>query len=192
MKKVIYLTGAPAAGKSSTTQLLAKQCPSLVVWEYGSELTKFIKLKRGGVEDQNDLRKKSSKSASSADIAELDEKLLKFVKERRGFAPVLIDSHPVTKEEFGFRITAFSLAQIQSLSPDEIWLLYASPSETRRRIKADPGGRPLISLEQARMHTALQASVAANYGAALGKPVYLFDTEMPREQLVRRLLERLS
>lgn len=192
MAKVIYLTGAPAAGKSSTTRLLAEQVPALAVWEYGAELTKFVQAKNADVGDQDGLRSASATVVTAADVATVDQALLAFVSERRGRVPVLIDSHAVTKEAFGFRITPFSLAQFQLLLPDEVWVLYASPKETRRRIELDPGGRPLVTLEEAQMHTALQGSVAATYGMATGNPVYFFDTAVPREALVGRLVERLS
>ena len=42
MPKVIYLTGAPASGKSSTTRMLADRVPGLRVWEYGARLTEHV------------------------------------------------------------------------------------------------------------------------------------------------------
>jgi adenylate kinase len=126
------------------------------------------------------------------DVVEVDQALLTFVEGNRTERHVLIDSHPVTKEAHGYRITPFSLEQFTRLAPDEIWVLYASPEETRRRIEADDGGRPMVSAEEAHMHTVLQASVAATYGMAAGRPVYLFDTAVPRDELVAQLARRLS
>ncbi len=74
-------------------------------------------------------------------MAEVDRALLAFVEEHRGRRPILIDSHAVTKEAYGFRITPFSLEQFGRLSPDELWVLYAGPKETRRRIEENAGGR---------------------------------------------------
>lgn len=191
MPKVIYLTGAPASGKSSTTRLLQSRIPDLLVWEYGARLTEHCRTRSKKISNQDDLRAKSASIVTLADVEEVDAALLEFVNENRQVRDVLIDSHPVTKEEYGFRITPFSLQQFSQLKPDEIWLLYASPQETRRRIEVDPGGRPLISEEEARMHTMLQASVASTYGMAIRCPVYLFDTGAPRDPLVARLVERL-
>jgi transposase len=39
-----------------------------------------------------------------ADIAHLDDRLLAFVEENRRRRPVLIDSHPVTKGQYGYRV----------------------------------------------------------------------------------------
>lgn len=190
--KVVYLTGAPASGKSSTTRLLAEQVPELLVWEYGARLTEHVIAKSKHVMRQDDLRARSAGVVTPEHVAEVDRALLAFVEQHRGRRPVLIDSHAVTKEAYGFRITPFSLEQFGRLSPDEIWVLYASPGETRRRIEADAGGRPMVSEEEARTHSALQASVAATYGMSLGRPVYLFDTAAPRCELVAQLAGRLA
>lgn len=192
MAKVVYLTGAPAAGKSSTTRMLGARLSNLAIWEYGAKLTEFVQAKNGAIENQAHLRGASSNVVTARDIELVDEALLAFVAERRGAVPILVDSHAVTKENFGYRITPFSFEKFQILAPDEIWVLYASPAETQRRIAADPGGRPAVTLEEAAMHTALQSSVAATYGMAVGKPVYLFDTGLPRSELVDRLVGRLS
>ena len=103
----------------------------------------------------------------------------------------VIDSHPVTKESYGYRITPFSMKLFVQLAPDEIWVLYASPEETRRRIADHDEGRPMITEEEARTHTGLQSSVPATYGIAGGCPVYLFDTAMGPKELVTLLQARL-
>lgn len=192
MPKVIYLTGAPASGKSSTTRLLAERMPDLLIWEYGARLTAHVMAGSADVSSQDDLRARSAGVVTPGDVDEVDGALIAFVAGHRAHHPVIIDSHPVTKEAYGYRITPFSLERFALLAPDEIWVLYAGPDETRRRIGADDGGRPMVTEEEARTHTALQASVAATYGMSLGRPVYLFDTAAQRDELVDRLVERLA
>jgi adenylate kinase len=192
MSKIVYVTGAPAAGKSSTLRLLTEQVPNLLHWEYRARLTELLQARTADIKTQDDVRARSSDVVTPADIALLDDRLLAFVEENRSQRPVLIDSHPVTREQYGYRVTAFSLAQIQRLAPDEIWVFVANPNETRRRIERDAGGRPEVSVEDARFHTALQASIAAAYGVLSNATVYLFDTAGPREQLLDQLKKRLS
>jgi adenylate kinase len=157
-----------------------------------ARLTEHIKRRVERAITQNDLRAQSAGMVSPSDVEEVDHALIAFVGENRASLNILIDSHPVTKEAYGYRITPFSLERFGQLAPDEIWVLFASPSETRRRIADDDGGRPMVSEEEARTHTALQASVAATYGMSLGRPVYLFDTAAPRDELLARLAERLA
>lgn len=165
--------------------------PDAVLWEYGARLTSH--LQAGGVDlaDQAELRARSSKIAFAAAIDELDDQLLAFVKDNRPHRDVFIDSHPVTREAHGFRITAFSHDRFRELAPNEIWLFFASPLITIERITNDPAGRPLIDVETARMHTFLQGSVAATYGIAAGCPVYLFDTGRERSDILADLSVRM-
>ncbi|OHV18691.1 AAA family ATPase [Rhizobium sp. RMa-01] len=189
--KTIYLTGAPAAGKSTTVQLLREKIKELLVWEYGAELTRYVR-SRPQINSQSDLRRLSADVITPQDILAVDRELLNFVEIHRGSAPIIIDSHPVTKEDYGYRITAFSEDQVKALSPDEIWVLYVSPEIAIQRITDNAQGRPAIDVEQARMHTTLQASVAASYGIATGRPVYLFDANIEQRTLVERLVARLN
>ncbi|NEJ17640.1 MULTISPECIES: ATP-binding protein [Rhizobium] len=189
--KTIYLTGAPAAGKSSTALLLMEAVTPLVVWEYGARLTEFVRDRGAVLSDQRDLRRKSANIVLPEDVTAVDELLLQFIETHRASSHVLIDSHPVTKEDYGYRITAFSLEQVGRLNPDEIWVLYTSPEVTIQRIGDNASGRPMVDIEQARFHTTLQASLAATYGAITGKPVYLFDTNIEQTALVTRLARRL-
>ncbi|WP_152682280.1 ATP-binding protein [Sphingopyxis sp. C-1] len=192
MPKVIYLTGAPAAGKSSTTKELSERIPDLVVWEYGARLTEHCANKFVRPVTQDELRAKSAAIVTPDDVRAVDTALLSFVRDHRTTQNLLIDTHAVTKENYGFRITPFSVEQFAELAPDEIWVFYVGPDETRERIEKDAGGRPVVSEEDARMHTMLQASVAATYSMSIGCPAYLFDTSAPREQLIALLVDRLK
>ncbi|MFC6046782.1 AAA family ATPase [Methylobacterium hispanicum] len=190
--KAIYVTGAPAAGKSSTMSLLKERVAGLNVWEYGERLTNFLKSAGVILKDQNELRSLSAGVVLPSHIEALDERLLEWTVESRATGPTVIDSHPVTKEQYGFRVTAFSAERFRLLRPDEIWLFYVDPEITVRRIADDPAGRPMISLEQARIHSFMQASVACTFGICVGCPVYMFDTNRDRAELVEDLVRRVS
>lgn len=189
--KTVYITGAPASGKSSTTAKLKERVPDLHVWEYGARLTAFLRTRGTVLNDQHELRSQSARIVTPSDIDALDRKLLEWVAENRSRGHVVIDSHPVTKEDYGFRVTAFSGDAFRRLGPDEIWLFYVAPEETCRRISKDAAGRPTITPEEARIHSAAQASVACTFGIAAGCPVYMFDTDVDQAGLVDRLAARL-
>lgn len=176
MYEVVYLTGAPAAGKSTTARLMAELVSPLEVFEFGERLTSHIERTRGGGVVQEDLRRRSSGLITPEDVAAVDRDLIAFAKEGRSRTHVVIDSHPVTKESFGFRVTPYSLADFAQLAPTQIWVLFADPETTMKRIGSNAQGRPAISAAEAAMHTHLQTSVAVTYGIGLGLPVHLFDT----------------
>lgn len=132
---------------------------------------------------QEDLRRRSAGLVTPEDVAAVDRQLVELASEARARTHLVIDSHPVTKENYGFRVTPYALDDFARLAPTQIWVLYADPETTMRRIGDDPRGRPAVTAAEAAMHTHLQASVAATYGMRLGLPVHLFDTSRlaPRE-----------
>ena len=90
MRKVVYLTGAPAAGKSSMTRLLAERVPGLLIWEYGVKLTKYVMGRSAGVADHRDLRTHSAAVVTPEDVAAVDRDLVAFVS---WFARSVLRSH---------------------------------------------------------------------------------------------------
>ena len=189
--EVVYLTGAPAAGKSSLSRALRRMVNPLEVWEFGERLTAHLNQGGGTTISQEDLRRESARAATPADVAAVDRLLIDWTAQTRLASHVIIDSHPVTKEQHGFRVTPYSLADFARLQPTQIWMLYTRPEVAIERIGRDAAGRPMISLEDARMHTQFQASVAITYGMSLGIPVHLFDSERDPDELASELAARL-
>jgi predicted methyltransferase len=99
-----------------------------------------------------------------------------------------VDSHPVIRESYGFRVTAFTVEQIQALNPNAIVCTYSPTEELERRIHADPQGRVLSSPYELDMHVKRQATVAVQYGMILGKPTYLLDTSPALHKVVQQFL----
>lgn len=193
MFEVIYLTGAPAAGQSTTAKLLARRVSPLEVFEFGERLTAHLVAKDGRAIVQEDVRRRSASVVTPTDMRAADRLLLEFATEAWRRAPVVIDSHPVTKESFGFRITPYALDDFARLAPTQIWVLYADPETTVARIGRDKQGRLAITAAEAALHTQLQASVAATYGMRVGTPVHLFNTSrLPPEQVAAMLAGRLG
>lgn len=191
MGNVIYLTGAPASGKSTLTRGLAKRINDLKVFEYGRELTSYLATGTPNL-TQERLRSQSSQAATPEDIAAVDLALLKFVSENREAHHVIIDSHPVTRERYGFRVTPFKLDQFQALQPSQIWMLYTAPEIALDRIRAAPEGRPAPSLHDLSLHTSMQSSVAITYGMYTGSPTYVIDSDRSTDELADELAECLQ
>jgi adenylate kinase len=188
---VIYLTGAPAAGKSSTARALKERVQALEVWEFGDRLKQHLARRFSSV-SQEDLRRESEHLITPEDVAAVDRWLIEWAHDARKTSHVVIDSHPVTKERYGFRVTPYSLADFARLAPTKIWALYCSPEVTLQRIGRNPAGRPSVTPEEARMHTLLQASVAVTYGMSLGIPVHFFDSDGDPARLADELAARLQ
>lgn len=182
MGSVIYLTGAPATGKTTLCTHLALSVPDFQHIAYRDLLMAHVAGRCGAVTVEG-LREAPSRIITRADVDTTDRKLVDMVAEMRKDKHILVDSHPMSKEPYGFRITPFTPDQIAALNPDVIVCLYAEPSEIARRIGADAGGRPLPSEFELSMHVTLQATVAAEYAYTLGKACHLLNGAMPVEEL---------
>jgi adenylate kinase len=190
--KVIYLTGAPATGKSTLSRNLAGLEPELKIFAYSEELRKLIQRKSGGrAMTEDDIRRQSALVVTPQDVKQLDDELVEMVQRERAFRSILIDSHPVTKEQYGFRVTGFDAPTIQRLNPDVLVCLYAPAEVIRSRIQADAMGRPLISEFESQMHTHLQAAVVTQYGVLTGKAVYFLDSSATPSALTEAVLKRM-
>ncbi|MHB1210604.1 MAG: hypothetical protein ACYC1I_13015, partial [Acidimicrobiales bacterium] len=93
---------------------------------------------------------------------------------------------------YGYRVTPFSVTQLNQLAPTMIVVLYASPEETVRRITAAPGGRPAVSVWEADLHTTLQAGIASSYAIQLGVPVYFVESRGPIEGVAATVAQRIT
>lgn len=172
---IVYLTGAPAAGKSSVCAELRRRFPTLEVFSYSSELRRVAAQRAGATMTEDDIRRLSGQVIQPEDVVALDRHLVDIATKRRGIGPLVIDSHAVTKEKYGFRVTGFDHSTLRALSPDCIVCLYTSAAIVLSRIEQAPMGRPQVSEFEANMHTQLQGSVAIEYGIVLGRPVYFVD-----------------
>lgn len=188
MGKVIYLTGAPAVGKSTLAALVERDLPGLVWYSYSKLLRDVVNQRNLETIDETKVRERSAAVITRQDVEATDEWLIAEVTAKRLTHHVVIDSHPVTKESYGFRITPFTTEQLKRLNPDMIICAYASADVLADRIRRDPAGRPLPSNSDITLHVQLQASLAAQYGFLLGCACHLVDTDAQPDIVKQRLL----
>lgn len=189
MGKVIYLTGAPATGKSTLTAHVADYAKGVEVFTYSQELARVTSARIGQL-TQKDMREQSAKIITREDVALVDEKLIERAtsfRQRDGF--LVIDSHPVTIEKFGFRVTPFTREMLSRLSPDVITCLYADAATLEARIKADAAGRPLPSQAELSRHVDLQCQVAWTYAFESGASLYFLDASLPGQEVMKNFMK---
>lgn len=191
MKPVIYLTGPPAAGKSTLCTRLAEIIPDLEVLHYSRLLKNYFTQNGSGVTEDG-IRQASAAIITPQMVSEVDDLLIQRVQVLRIRHPVIVDSHPVTKEEYGYRITPFSLTKLRELAPTHICLLYTDSETVIKRISENPQGRPEVSPFEADFHLYLQSQVAVNYGIELNLPVYAFDNGRGAELALEKILSWLA
>ena len=188
MGRVIYITGAPATGKSTLCSTLLESNTDIDSFCYSQRLRDYVNQSRDMQLDEIDIRRESARSVTADDVRVVDEMLLRESKTaRESTRHLLIDSHQVTKEDYGFRVTPFSDENIRAIEVDVFVCLYAPPDVLAARITKDPQGRPLPSAFELEMHVQLQASVASQYAVITGRPFYLLNSAVPQDELVARV-----
>lgn len=187
MGKVIYVTGAPATGKSTLCRTLGAD-PTIRSFCYSERLRDHVNRQAGIDLDEADIRRQSAQVITSKHVDEVDALLQAEAKScHTSSEHLLIDSHPVTKEDYGFRVTPFELQRLLDLEIDYFICLYAAPHVMAQRIKLDAQGRPLPSDFELAVHVNLQASVVATYSILSGRPCHLVDSSVDRMQLVQQV-----
>jgi len=146
---------------------------------------------KGEAPSLDDLRRGTEEYVSQRDIDYVDQLLVQFTARWRSSYHLIIESHHVTNESYGFRIAPFSADKIRSLDITEIWILFADARQTISRVVADPSLRPKPTSYEADLHTALQASLAVTYAALGGVPLHLFRSGANIGSLVDQLEDRL-
>lgn len=189
MGKIIYLTGAPATGKSTLTADLVTRAQQVTVFTYSKELARVTSTRVGPV-TQNDMREQSAKLITRGDVGVVDAELVQEARRLKQTDDYLvIDSHPVTIESFGFRVTPFTKEMLQQLAPDVIVCLYADADTLALRIKADAAGRPLPPKSELERHVDLQCQIASIYAIETGASLYFLDASKTRAEVLSNFLK---
>ena len=184
MGRVIYLTGAPAAGKSTLCEGLLQRAANLLVFSYSSLLRDHVRQRDGADLGASEIREQSARVITREDVMAVDTQLVDEVNSKRADYDILIDSHPVTKESYGFRVTPFNVEQLKAFAPDALVCLYASPDVLHKRISRDPDGRPLPSLFELELHVQVQVAVTTQYSIEVGRSCHLIDSGVDPVALV--------
>lgn len=185
--EVIYITGPPATGKTTLIKKLSRAFPLIQIFVYSELLSEHISKRDRKQFSQKMLRQSSAKAVTPSDIQAVDDILMGEVRRARKSRHVLIDSHPVTKEHYGFRVTPFSASFLKVLKPSKICMLYTDANTVIRRIQKHPKGRPLITPFEADFHCYAQAALAIVYGVQVGVPVYCYDSSKSVDEAFNQL-----
>lgn len=178
MNPVVYLTGAPATGKTSVAEYLLATYGGRR-FSYGEALIQEPTL---GKFSHEDLRTHSSRIVTEGMIQALDRELPGIIDTWRSDGPVIIDSHAVTSEMYGLRAIPYSPTSLAALGISHVVCLTCDPELLLARIQARPDGRRQESPWKLDQMNSAQVSLAVAYAHTLGVPVHLVDA---RETLER-------
>jgi adenylate kinase len=175
MGKVTLLTGAPGTGKSTLRRSLEPCIAGLQHFDYG-ELLLRRKEQQGSILSYSELREQSSSVISSTDVLDTDEWVIAEITQLRTASDVIIDSHALTREEYGFRAIPYSTRQLEAINFDAVIALRCDPEVLIARVAGDRGGRRELSVELAREIQILQEALCLHYAVACGCTAFVIDT----------------
>ena len=186
MFEVVLVTGTAAVGKSTLSRKIANT-PGFKAFEYGDELFQQAIQKHPEI-THSETRSHSEIYISDEDIRNTDESLQLFIQKYRNEYHVVIDSHAVSKESYGFRSEPFALGELQRANFSRIVCLYCEPSIIVERTKNYPEGRPSLTIQEAEFYQSIQNSVAITYSTILGIPLHFINTNVSQEDVVKMFL----
>jgi adenylate kinase len=173
---VFLLTGVPAVGKTTVASKLGQLIQPLEVISFGN----LILNERSAVGDSvshSELRRHPTREATMNTIKKSTEVLCSKLNELREHTNVIIDSHAIAKDSYGFRASPDSIASLTKFDLSAIFVLHAKYDEIRRRLESQNEGRRHVSAEEISTHERLQDSVAISYGVATGTPVFFVNAQ---------------
>jgi len=191
MYKSIYLTGAPATGKSTILKILSEESDKIKIFEYGKEMAKHLSLQNKSIIEQSSMKGGIESLVAQNDIDAIDKKMKIFIDEHIGNYHTIIDTHQITKEEYGFKLKTFSFEQLKELRIDEIWVLYCDSKTVQKRVRLNSEGRPIIEDYESDFHSYAQSHLAILYSMIKDVPIYFFnsgDASMSYKEIMLRNL----
>lgn len=183
--KVILLTGVPASGKSTISSEIKKLFQPIKTIDYGAVLLDYLRKSREDLTYEN-MRYESSGVIKKEDVRKVDEHLISKIQSIRKSTNVIIDSHAVTKEHYGYRVTPFDLIQLNQLSLDAVIVLNTEIAKICIRIEKKPGGRQVVSKQQIKRHMRLIDSQAITYGIIGKCPIYFIEDQNKRGTVIKQ------
>jgi adenylate kinase len=183
---LVYLTGAPATGKTSVADYL-RTTYGARPFSYGQELRDHASLR--GISHE-ELRDQSSKVVTAKLIAELDASLPTLLAGWREEGPVVIDSHAVTSETWGLRALPYNADALSAIGITHIICLIADGETLLERIRATPEGRRADDPWKLEQLNNTQLALAAAYTHTLGIGLFAIDARASREDVCRGVASR--
>ena len=181
--KSVLITGAPGVGKSTLTKGLTSTYKDVRSFNYGQILLEFIR-RRHRDATYEDMRERSSELVTPEDVVQADHMVVERLQVELRSAHMLLDSHAVTFESYGNRVTAYNRTEVESLNLGCVIVIELAPEELLSRATADPKGRTWSTAVQAERLQRLQSSLAMTYAVLAGCRMFVLDGSAPPDELL--------
>ncbi|MFN8053513.1 MAG: ATP-binding protein [Acidimicrobiales bacterium] len=183
----IYLTGVPGVGKTSIAAEIEERTHDVEVLRYSDLLMTYM-ADHGDAISHRDLRQASGARITPEIVSAVDLILVERIDAARHRGSALIDSHAVTAEPYGLRVTPYGTNELVRLGLTGIVCLVADLGVIEERRAAQDVGRVEQSRSDIDRHQRAQEAVAVAYACGLGVPLYLVDASGNIEDVVQQLV----
>lgn len=189
MNKVVLITGFPGAGKTTVVNHLQKIVLNAIVVRYGEVILEVLRRKDKTL-TYDKMKKNASGLIDETVVAKADRLVLRRAPKLKQKGSLLMESHAVTKEDFGIKLTPpQNSAFISKINFDAIVFIYCSPKVLLKRIQNNPGQRLTPSLNEIRVGTQLQQGLSLNYSILAKCPLYVVDNSKGEDALQTQLTQ---
>lgn len=173
---LVLLTGVPGCGKTSLARALVDQHPDVVdAVSFGRLVFDSVRRRTGFQCTYDEFRSTSATMVTAGDVAEATIRLIARVNETEAKKVVILDSHAVARERFGYRCTPDDPETLRRLGYACILHLYVPSRVIVDRVQAEPAGRLSRSTAEIDLHEQLQLAVSTYYAGVLGCPLLVLD-----------------
>src|SRR5579884_2111149 len=151
MRKVLLLTGVPAVGKTTLAKKVEEAISPIHTISFGEMILEVRRHDAPG-STYEELRRNPTREANIDLIGRATAFLIERISQLRSSTNVLIDSHAVAKDEYGFRITPDSQSTLQQFNWDAIVILHAKHEDVAARINLRATGRRQVTPDEVATH----------------------------------------
>ena len=174
-KRIILLTGVPSSGKTTATEYIKANFTKAKVIRYGEFLFK-IKKKEYPNLTYKQMRSLSASIIRKEDIAKIDSLILSIVNNNKEKHDIIIESHGVTKEKYGFRVTPYrSFKKLNNLGVDTVVYISSDTRSILKRMRSSSNGRKRVSQIQIQQNLRLQENLALAYSVLTGSTFFVIE-----------------
>ena len=168
---LVLVTGVPAVGKTSVCQYMSATWPSRYLHvPFGRLLLEAIS--DAQVTEQS-LRESPSEFVDASTIRLATETLLSVAQRTPSDVTVLVDSHAVSQDRFGYVARPDGDDYFRTVQYSAIIQLHADPAVVLQRTDVNRDGRHATTMEDLSTHFLLQAAVSMSYARASSCALYV-------------------
>jgi adenylate kinase len=191
-RKLIYLTGVPGSGKTTASTILESNFSDIHVIRYGDVIRDKLNEQGASLQHAN-LRELSSEVITINTLDSVDNTIYSLIQQFINSKNVILESHGVTREDYGFRVTPFkSQHDLLRLNIHAVVYISSPSGIILQRVEQERMGRKEVAEEQLNVNLRVQESMALNCATICGCPLYIVENYSSIEQFKSQLIPLLS